>query len=199
MRLAIAALVASLAGLPAHAAEEPSAAPPSKVAQNLARVLLTDADWSGLLDRYATSLSGQLSQTLASAGEAVPEDLTGTIRRQLGDRLPYSETMMRHAKALSDRFTRDEMKKAADFYSSKVGNKVLHGLPETQAEVGEYLQGRLATVVPEIVKQVAPKALERPSPPAGSEPGAKPAPPQARTPPEPGAPESGSGSGAAKP
>jgi hypothetical protein len=200
MRLAIAAVAAavSVAVLPARAADPSTQAPP-KAAQNLARLLLTDAEWSGLLDRYAQRLSGQLTETLATSGEAVPDDLTGTIRKQLGEQLPYADTTLRHAQALAARFSSDELKKAHDFYSSKAGSKVLHGLPETQAELGEYLQGRLAAVVPAIVKQIAPKALEG-SPPPGDqhEPGAKPSPPpQARKPPEPGAAESGSG--AAKP
>src|SRR5512133_3921921 len=53
-------------------AENKPAAPPSKAAQNLARVLLTEAEWHGLLDRYAKSLSGQLSQSLSMNGEPVP-------------------------------------------------------------------------------------------------------------------------------
>jgi hypothetical protein len=180
MRLAIAAVAAavSVAVLPARAADPSTQAPP-KAAQNLARLLLTDAEWSGLLDRYAQRLSGQLTETLATSGEAVPDDLTGTIRKQLGEQLPYADTTLRHAQALAARFSSDELKKAHDFYSSKAGSKVLHGLPETQAELGEYLEG---------------------SPPPGDqhEPGAKPSPPpQARKPPEPGAAESGSG--AAKP
>jgi hypothetical protein len=199
MRLATAAVAAavSLAVLPARAADPPAAAPP-KAAQSLARLLLTDAEWSGLLDRYAQRLSGQLTETLATTGEAVPDDLTGTIRKQLGEQLPYGDTTLRHAQALAARFSPDELKKAHDFYSSKAGSKMLHGLPETQAELGEYLQGRLAAVVPAIVQQVAPKALEEKPSAGAQEPGAKPeAPPQARKPPEPGAAESGSG--AAKP
>jgi hypothetical protein len=199
MRLATAAVAAamSLAVLPTRAAESASP-PPPKAAQGLARLLLTDAEWSGLLDRYAQRLSGQLTETLATTGEAVPDDLTGTIRKQLGEQLPYAETTLRHAQSLAARFSSDELKKAHDFYASKAGSKMLHGLPETQAELGEYLQGRLATVVPAIVKQIAPKALEGSGPSEGAqEPGAKPAPPQARKPAEPGAAESGSG--AAKP
>ena len=43
--------------------------PPPPAAKDLARALLTEDQWNKVLDSYASSLSGQVSQSLLSSGE----------------------------------------------------------------------------------------------------------------------------------
>ena len=181
MRLAALAAVAALAAAPVgsraqgggEAAPAPKAdeaqpttpkagtasKPPPPAARDLAKALLTEDQWNKVLDSYASSLSGQVSQSLLSSGEKVPEDLRPTLRAELGKALPYQQTIQAQAEALSKELTPDELKRTAQFYSSPLGRKVLEKLPEAQASVAQQLQGRLATAVPEIVNRVAPKAM----------------------------------------
>jgi hypothetical protein len=165
----------------ANATPKPGTAskPPPAAARDLARALLTEDQWSKVLDSYASSLSSQVSQALLSSGEKVPEDLRGTLRAELGKALPYQQTVQAQAEALSKELTADELKRTAQFYSSPLGRKVLEKLPEAQASVAQQLQGRLATAVPEIVNRVAPKAMSG-SPHGG---GASGGPAQGRRPP----------------
>jgi len=152
--------------------------PPPPAARDLAKALLTEDQWNKVLDSYASSLSGQVSQSLLSNGEKVPEDLRSTLRAELGKALPYQQTIQAQAEALSKELTPDELKRTAQFYSSPLGRKVLEKLPEAQASVAQQLQGRLATAVPEIVNRVAPKAMQ--GSPHGGSPGG---PAQGRRPP----------------
>jgi hypothetical protein len=135
------------------------AKPTPPAARDLSRALLTSDEWSRLLDRYSASLTGQLTQSLQAQKEPVPGDLQGNLRKKLGEKLPYDQAVDAQAKALANHFTADELKQAATFYSSPTGKKVLTQLPQALSELGDELQGQLATTVPEIVSQVAPKAL----------------------------------------
>lgn len=135
------------------------AKPPPAAAFELARALLTSEQWAKVLDSYASSLSGQISQKLLSEGEKVPDDLRGKLLAELQKTLPYHETVQAQAGALAKELTPEELRKTAAFYSSALGHKVLERLPDAQAEVAQQLQGRLATAVPEIVNRLAPKAM----------------------------------------
>jgi hypothetical protein len=135
------------------------AKPPSPAARDLARALLTQEQWNKVLDSYASSLAGQISQALLSSGEKVPDDLKGKLRSELNKTLPYQTTIDAQAQALARELTPDELKRTAQFYSSPLGRKVLEKLPEAQSSVAQELQGRLATAVPEIVNRIAPKAM----------------------------------------
>ncbi|HEX9308502.1 MAG TPA: DUF2059 domain-containing protein [Anaeromyxobacter sp.] len=170
---------------PAAQAPEARKSPPPPAASALARALLPQEQWDRILDRYATSLSGQVSDALSRGGEKVPDDLQGNVRRELSQRLPYQETVEAQAQALAKEFSADEMKKAADFYVSPLGKKVLEKLPDAQTEVAERLQERLAVAVPEIVQHLAPKAIQPPpgGDGAGGSAGAKPPAVQGRKPP----------------
>jgi hypothetical protein len=133
-------------------------------AHDLARALLTSEQWSKVLDSYASSLAGQISQALLSKGEKVPDDLRGKLRDELGKTLPYQDTIEAQATALAKELSPDELRKTATFYASPVGRKVLDKLPEAQSAVAQQLQARLATAVPEIVNRLAPSAMAGPKP-----------------------------------
>ena len=167
---------------PKHGA---AAKPPPRAASDLARALLTQEQWDRLLDGYAKSLSSQLTQSLTAGGEKVPDDLDAKVRSELGRKLPYQQTVDAQAEALAKQLTPDELSKVASFYSSPLGRKVLDRLPEAQTAAAQQLQARLATAVPEIVQQLAPKALAPGGSGTGS--GAQPAPGQDGSPPPGGA------------
>ena len=138
------------------------AQPVPTAAKDLSRLLVSQQRWEQLLDRYAAALTGQVSKTLSSKGEPVPSDLQNTMRKQLGDRMPYQKTVDTQAQALAKQFTPDELKKIAEFYGTPTGKKLLDRLPEAQNEVGQQLESQLAVAVPDIVQKVAPKALPSP-------------------------------------
>jgi uncharacterized protein len=140
-------------------AKAEAAAKPPTAANDLARALLTKEQWGKVLDSYAQSLSGQISQALLSTGEKVPDDLRSKLRGELDKALPYQQTVDAQAAALAQQLTADELKKTATFYASPLGRKVLDRLPEAQSAVAQHLQARLATAVPEIVNRLAPKAM----------------------------------------
>jgi hypothetical protein len=142
----------------AESKPEPTSPPPPE-ANDLARALLSQAQWSRILDSYATSLSGQITQVLTSKGQTPPEGLRPRLRAELEKALPYDETVKAQAEALSRQLTPAELKKTANFYGSPLGKKVLDRLPEAQAQVAEKLETRLQTAVPDIVNRVAPQAL----------------------------------------
>jgi hypothetical protein len=152
----------------------PQPVPPA--AKDLSRLLVSQQRWDQLLDRYAAALSGQVSKTLTSRGEPVPSDLQSTVRKQLGEKMPYQQTVDAQAQALARQFTPDELKQIAQFYGTPTGKKLLDRLPDAQSEVGQQLESQLAIAVPEIVQRVAPKAL--PSQPERSGTGSSEAPPQ---------------------
>ena len=162
--------------VPAPKAAAPStggpAATPSGPASELARALLTQEQWSKVLDSYASSLAGQVSEALLSRGEKVPDDLRPKLRGELDRALPYQQTVQAQAEALSKALTPDELKRTAAFYRSPLGRKVLERLPDAQSAAAQQLQGRLATAVPEIVNRVAPKAMASAPPAGGGAPGA---------------------------
>jgi hypothetical protein len=141
-----------------------------------------------VLDSYASSLAGQVSEALLARGEKIPDDLRPKLRAELGRALPYQQTVQAQAEALSKELTPDELKKTAAFYRSPLGRKVLERLPEAQSSVAQQLQGRLATAVPDIVTRVAPQAMAgKPPPGGGTDGGAPQSPPpvQGRRPPAP--------------
>lgn len=137
----------------------PAAKPTPPEARALSKALLTNQEWEQLLDRYSASLGGQLTQSLQAQKQPVPTDLQANLRRELGQKLSYESAVDAQAKALANHFSADEMKQAATFYASAVGKKVLTQLPQALSELGDELQGQLATTVPEIVARIAPKAL----------------------------------------
>jgi hypothetical protein len=157
--------------------------PPPAAANDLARALLTPEQWGKVLDGYAGSLSGQVTQALAASGEKPPEDLRAKIRAELEKALPYQQTVKAQAEALSKELTPDELRKTANFYSSPLGKKVLERLPEAQSAAAQQLQGQLATAVPDIVNRLAPKALSSPHGGGGGAPGGSSPPAQGRRPP----------------
>lgn len=180
-----AALAAPPDPSPAPAAPKPAPGPsPSRQGRELSRALVPQKTWENLLDRSSEGLSSAVSRSLSAKGEKVPGDLQSTIRKELSRSLTYEQAVDAQASALQKRFTPDELEKAARFYESPLGKKMLDRLPEAQGEVGDQLQERLASVVPDIIHKVAPSAMEgsgaappRPSPPSGTGSGAD-APPQ---------------------
>jgi hypothetical protein len=200
MRLAVAAVLAAVlpaitaaqdraapraAPSAAAPAAKPGAAPPA-AARDLARALLSEERWNKLLDGYAASLSEQVARALQGKGEQVPDGLQPRIREELGERLQYQQTIESQAQALAAEFTADELKKTASFYATPAGRKVLERLPEAQATVSRELQARLSTAVPELLQEVAPKALAPSEEGQGSGAGSRDEPPaaQGRRPPE---------------
>jgi hypothetical protein len=150
----------------AGGAKERTQAPAA--AQDLARALVSNEEWNRVLDEYASGLAGHVADSLTAHGDTVPEDLEPSIRKQLGQELPYDHVVDVHAQALAKQFTNDELKKAASFYGSPLGKKVSQGVPKAQSELGKDLQARLAAAVPQIVKRVAPSAIPGGEPDAGS-------------------------------
>jgi hypothetical protein len=170
---------------PGAAAPKPRAEAPPRAARDLARALLPEQRWDRLLDGYASSLSAQVSQALQGRGEPVPDDLQGKLRSELGERLRYEQTIEVQAQALAGQLSPGELKRAAEFYSTPAGKKVVEKLPEAQAEAGRELQERLTKAVPEILQRVAPKALAPPeAAEGGAEPGKEPRTQGRRPPPE---------------
>jgi hypothetical protein len=159
--------------------------PASTSARALSRALVPRDTWDKLLDRSAQGLTQAVTRSLSSKGTAVPDDLSTSIRRELGGALHYEDAVESQAQALDRRFTRPEMESAARFYGSAVGKKLLERLPEAQGEVGDELQGQLASVVPGILHKLAPGAFH--------EGGSQAATPEAGAPPASGAAE-GTGS-----
>ena len=141
------------------AAQGKPATPSSRKALALSRALVPKQTWDRLLDRSAEGLSQAVSRSLSTKGAKVPDDLKGSIRRELGQSLKYDSAVDTQAQALQKRFTPDELDTAAKFYGSQVGQKMLQRLPEAQSEVGDALQEQLASLVPEIVHRVAPDAM----------------------------------------
>jgi hypothetical protein len=168
-------------------APKPGATGAPRAAHDLARALLPEQRWDRLLDGYASSLSSQVAQALLARGEQVPDDLQGRIRTELGERLRYQQTIDSHAQALASEFTADELKRTVEFYASPAGKKMLEKLPEAQAAVGQELQARLDTAVPEILQRVAPEVLASPegAESGGTDPKTEPPAAQGRRPPEP--------------
>jgi hypothetical protein len=136
-----------------------TAAKPPAAANDLARALLTSEQWGKVLDSYASSLAGQISQALLAKGEKVPDDLRGKLRGELEKTLPYQQTVQAQAEALAQQLSADELRRTATFYGSPLGRKVLDKLPEAQSQVAQELQGKLATAVPDIVNRLAPSAM----------------------------------------
>lgn len=154
------------AKVPAGGAKQKAQAPAA--AQDLARALVSNEEWNRVLDEYASGLAGHVADSLTAHGDTVPEDLEPSIRKQLGQELPYDHVVDVHAQALAKQFSNDELKKAASFYASPLGKKVSQGVPKAQSELGKDLQARLATAVPQIVKRVAPSAMSGGESDAGS-------------------------------
>lgn len=136
-----------------------AAAKPPAAATELARALLSREQWGRVLDSYAGSLTGQISQSLQASGEKVPDDLRAKLRGELDRAVPYQQTVDAQAAQLAKALSPDELKRTASFYASPLGKKVLEKLPEVQAVVAQQLQAKLATTVPEIINRLAPKAM----------------------------------------
>lgn len=153
------------------------AAKPSAQARALSRALVTRQSWDQLLDRSADGLSQAVSRSLATKGEAIPDGLRDDLRRELARTMNYDEAVDTQAHALQKRFTVGELERAAAFYGSPVGKKMLDQLPEAQTEVGTQLQQQLAMEVPDILHRVAPGALEAGTGEGAPEPGEEDLPP----------------------
>jgi hypothetical protein len=166
------------AAAPPKAAQGPA---PSTQGRQLSRALVSQKTWNSLLDRSAEGLSSAVSRSLTAKGEKVPADLQATIRTELGKSMRYEEAVDAQATALQKRFSPAELEQAAKFYDSALGKKMLTELPAAQGEVGDQLQERLTSVVPEIIHRVAPGAMGGSGSPA--------------TPGKPGAPPTGTGGG----
>jgi hypothetical protein len=161
---------AGAAKRPADKPQRAGAAPAA--AHDLARVLVSNEDWNHALDQYSAGLSQQITQSLSQRGEKAPEGLQASIRKELGQELPYQQVVEREAAALAKHFTPDELKRAIAFYTSPLGKKAIQAIPQSQAELGRDLQERLSSAVPQIVQRLAPKAMERPE--AGAAAGSSP-------------------------
>lgn len=146
------------AAAPSQGGGEAAARPPA-AASELARALLSREQWNKVLDTYAGSLTGQISQALQASGEKVPDDLRAQLRGELDRAIPYQQTVDAQAAQLAKALSPDELRKTASFYGSPLGKKVLEKLPEVQTAVAQQLQAKLATTVPEIINRLAPKAM----------------------------------------
>jgi hypothetical protein len=131
------------------------AAPPS-AARDLARALTTQETWDGILDGYAASLAGQISGALAATGKEAPPDLREKVRGDLHDAVRYEQAVDMQARALSGRFSADELRAIEAFYRSGPGKKLLDELPEIARQVNDELRARLSERVPRIIQRYAP-------------------------------------------
>lgn len=143
----------------AKAAGKP-AAKPSPVARDLARALTTPETWDGILDAYATSLSGQISAALAASGKEPAPDLREKIRGDLRDTVKYDEAIELQARALATRFSQEDLAALERFYRAGPGKKLLDVLPEVSREVNDDLRTRLSERVPAIVQRHAPSLAQ---------------------------------------
>jgi hypothetical protein len=133
-----------------------SGAAPSKAAIDLAKTLTTQATWDGILDAYATSLTGQISAALGASGQRPAPDLHERIRADLHDMVRYDQAIQLQARALASRFSQDELGTLEKFYRSGPGKKLLDVLPDVSHEVNDDLRARLSERVPQIVQKHAP-------------------------------------------
>lgn len=135
-------------------------AKPSKVALDLARALTPRDTWDGILDAYATSLTGQISAALGASGKEPAPDLRRKIRSDLDETVRYDAAIEMQGRALAFRFSPEELATLERFYRSGPGRKLLDVLPEVSREVNDDLRARLSARVPELVKKHAPSLAE---------------------------------------
>jgi len=150
-------------GAPGAAASSKAAAPKGgaaattpPAARDLAKALTTEEAWNGILDGYASSLSGQISGALAATGKEAPADLREKVRGELHDAVRYDQAVDMQARALAGRFSEAELRELERFYESPAGRKLLTELPSIAAQVNDELRGRLSERVPKIVEKYAP-------------------------------------------
>jgi hypothetical protein len=170
---------------PSGTASQAPSAPVAPVARELAKALTPMAAWKGIMDGYASSLSGQISAALASTGKEPPANLETEIRKELDSAVRYEQAVDMQARALAGRFSADELRALESFYRTGPGKKLLEELPEIAQQVNDELRARLSSRVPQIVEKLAPSLAKGPE---GE--GAKATPKaQGRTPPaDPGTP-----------
>jgi hypothetical protein len=140
-------------------AAAPAAAP---AARGLAQALTTQDAWDDILDGYANGLAGQISGALSATGKEAPPDLGDEVRRELGEAVSYDQAVDMQARALSGRFSADELRTLETFYRSGPGRKLLDALPEIASQVNDELRARLSERVPAIVERHAPSIAAAP-------------------------------------
>jgi hypothetical protein len=141
---------------------QPRAGAAPAAARDLAKALVSSEDWNRALDQYSTGLARDVTQSLSQRGEPAPDGLQASLRKELGQALPYERVLEQEAQALAKQFSPDELKRATAFYTSPLGRKAAQAVPKAQAELGRELQDQLATAVPQIVQRLAPKAIATP-------------------------------------
>jgi hypothetical protein len=172
----------------ARAPSKPEASPVAPAARGLAQALTTQDAWDDILDGYANGLAGQISGALSATGKESPPDLGDEVRRELGEAVSYDQAVDMQARALSGRFSADELRALETFYRSGPGRKLLDALPEIAAQVNDELRARLSERVPAIVERHAPSIAAAPH---GEADGARPPKARRSTPPG-GSPDRGS-------
>ena len=134
-RLAVAALLVTLAA-PALAADpapsakpaesKPAAAAVKPGSSDSARVLMPKKTWDDGLAALAKNIQAQMTSHPGGSKLQVPADMGKQIRAELDQALPYEALLEMHAQELSAAYTEPELKDLLAFYKTPVGQKSLH-------------------------------------------------------------------------
>ncbi len=163
-RLAVAAIISSLAAPALAAAPAPAAKPapqPAAVemkpsAAELARVLMPKKTWDEGLAVLAKNVQGQM-QTHPGAKLEYPADFGKQVRAELDAALPYEALLELHAKELSAGYTEAELKDLLAFYKTPTGKKSLQVMPAVSEKVAIQTQQRVESKMPAIMQKLSGK------------------------------------------
>ena len=175
----LAAALSLLATLPALAAGPAAPAPVAvkPAATELARLMVTKANWSTAMDQMVEAAAQQL-QGHPGSSLKLPADFNGKARAEVDQVLPYEELIGLHAKELSAAYSDQELVELVTFHKSPLGQKYLQASPQEAAKVGLATQERFAQKMPDVMKKLA-AGLPHPPPgqqmPAGHPGGCQPA------------------------
>ncbi len=141
----------------------------SAPAEELARTLVSERAWNQMIDAFTQSLTRQIEAGLAQQGGTPPQGLAAKVRTELADALRWAQGVELQAKALSQRFTPEELRSIVGFYRSGPGQKLLRELPELARTVDQQIQALLQERVPRIVEKVAPSLAAAQQHPGGTQ------------------------------
>jgi uncharacterized protein len=166
-RLALAAIISSLAAPALAAAPAPAAKPapqPAAVemkpsAAELARVLMPKKTWDEGLSALAKDVQGKM-QMHPGAKLEYPADFGKQVRAELDAALPYDALLELHAKELSAGYTEQELKDLLAFYKTPTGQKSLQVMPAVSEKVAIQTQQRVESKMPAIMEKLAGKVKQ---------------------------------------
>ena len=166
-RLAVAAVISTLAAPALAAAPEPaakSAPKPAPVevkpsAGELARVLMPKKTWDDGLSALAKDVQGKM-QMHPGAKLEFPADFGKQVRAELDAALPYDALLALHAKELSAGYTEQELKDLLAFYKTPTGQKSLQTMPVVSEKVAIQTQQRVESKMPAIMEKLSAKVKQ---------------------------------------